>query len=74
MYNFYLKRNEDISGISGTGIVAEGTIFYNGKVALIWKSDTPCISIWDGIDHVMKVHGHNGKTEIIPANVEEVNR
>lgn len=38
---FYLHRVEDDSGISGTGRIAQGVIFDNGKVALTWLSDTP---------------------------------
>ena len=33
---FYLKREEDESGISGTGRVAQGFVFDNGKVAVTW--------------------------------------
>lgn len=28
---FYLQRNEDVSGTSGTGIVARGIVFPSGK-------------------------------------------
>ena len=31
MKMFYLKRGEDESGVSGTGRVAQGFIFDNGK-------------------------------------------
>ena len=31
---FRFKRTEDVSGISGTGIVAEGVEFTNGKVVM----------------------------------------
>ena len=31
---FYLKREEDESGISGTGRVAQGFVFDNGKVCI----------------------------------------
>jgi hypothetical protein len=38
---FYLKRVEDESGVSGTGRIAQGFIFDNGKVALTWLSEHP---------------------------------
>ena len=36
MRRFYMQRNKDVSGLSGTGIVAEGVVFTNGFVALTW--------------------------------------
>lgn len=36
MRTFVLRRNEDISGVSGVGIVAEGIEFSDGVVALRW--------------------------------------
>jgi len=44
---FYLKRVEDESGISGTGRIAQGAIFDNGKVALTWLSEQKRIG-WMG--------------------------
>ena len=62
---FYLKRTEDESGISGTGRVAQGFIFDNGKVAVTWLSDHPSVTIYDSIGEVHAIHGHGGKTEVI---------
>ena len=36
---FHLLRLADESGVSGTGRVAEGVIFSNGWVALVWLTD-----------------------------------
>ena len=62
---FYLKRVEDESGVSGTGRIAQGFIFDNGKVALTWLSEHPSITIYDSIGEVTAVHGHGGKTEVV---------
>jgi hypothetical protein len=62
---FYLKRLEDESGVSGTGRVAQGFIFDNGKVALTWLSEHPSITIYDNIGEVHAIHSHDGKTEFI---------
>ena len=62
---FYLQRTQDESGISGTGRIAQGVIFDNGKVALTWLSDTPCTGVYDSIGDVRSIHGHEGKTEVI---------
>jgi len=64
MKMFYLKRIEDESGVSGTGRIAQGFIFDNGKVALTWLSEHPSVTIYDSIGEVHAIHGHGGKTEI----------
>ena len=61
---FYLNRTEDESGISGTGRVAQGFIFDNGKVALTWLSEHPSVTIYDNIGEVQAIHSHDGKTEV----------
>ena len=62
---FYLNRTEDESGISGTGRVAQGFIFDNGKVAVTWLSEHPSVTVYDSIGEVHAIHGHGGKTEVI---------
>jgi len=62
---FYLMRTEDESGVSGTGRVAQGFIFDNGKVAVTWLSDHPSVTIYDNSGEVHAIHGHGGKTEVI---------
>ena len=62
---FYLNRAEDESGISGTGRVAQGFIFDNGKVAVTWLSEHPSVTIYDNIGEVHAIHGHGGKTEVV---------
>ena len=65
MKMFYLKRGEDESGVSGTGRVAQGFIFDNGKVAVTWLSEHPSVTVYDNIGEVTAIHGHGGKTEIV---------
>lgn len=38
MRTFELHRVEDETGISGTGIVAEGVIFGDGTCAMRWRT------------------------------------
>ncbi len=61
---FQLHRKEDKSGISGTGLIANGVIYPNGKVSMCWTGELSSIVIYDNIDIVEKIHGHNGCTEI----------
>lgn len=65
MKQFWLKRSKDVSGTSGTGIVAEGIVFENGKCALNWLTPTSSIGIYDNIEVLEKIHGHEGKTLVI---------
>jgi hypothetical protein len=62
---FYLNRTEDESGVSGTGRVAQGFIFDNGKVCVTWLSEHPSVTVYDNIGEVRAIHGHQGKTEIV---------
>jgi len=61
---FYLKREEDESGVSGTGRVAQGFVFDNGKVCVSWLSEHPSVTVYDNIGEVHAIHGHGGKTQV----------
>jgi len=61
---FILYRNEDISGNSGTGVVASGVIFNNGHCAMCWNSLVSSIAIFSSVADVEMIHGHNGATEL----------
>jgi len=62
---FLLQRIEDESGISGTGIVAEGAVFSNGKCVLVWTTKYQSVAVYDSIEELENIHGHNGKTVIV---------
>lgn len=64
---FELVRHQDQSGISGTGVVAEGVEFSDGVVALRWLSAWPTSVVFHerGMESVLAVHGHGGKTEVV---------
>jgi hypothetical protein len=61
---FRLIRHHDVSGVSGTGTVAEGVQFTDGAVALRWYGDYPTTTVWDNLDSVIAIHGHEGATEV----------
>lgn len=62
---FILYREEDVSGVSGIGVVAEGIEFDNGKCAVSWRSQYGSVKIFDSISIIEKIHGHGGKTKIM---------
>lgn len=68
---FHFMRLEDASGVSGCGIVAEGVVFSNGKVALEWLSAHPCTNVYNSLADVEHIHGHQGKTRIVFDDPEE---
>ena len=65
MRRFELHRDVDETGISGTGLVAEGVKFSDGRVALRWRSEHTSTAIYDDIGEVVVIHGHNGQTRIV---------
>lgn len=64
MTRFWLIRDIDVTGVSGEGRVAEGVRFTDGSVALRWRGPYASTAVWDGIDDVLAVHGHNGSTRV----------
>jgi hypothetical protein len=65
MVRFHLHRREDESGVSGTGVVAEGAQFSDGRCVLHWLTAVSSIAIYDSIDDLVAIHGHGGKTTVI---------
>jgi hypothetical protein len=65
MRMFCLIRKEDVSGVSGTGRVAEGIQFSDGTAAIRWVGRTASMVFWQSVDDAMEVHGHGGATELV---------
>ncbi len=61
---FLLVRDEDVSGVSGTGIVAEGVEFSDGTVAMRWLRRPFSMAFYGSIRDVVAVHGHGGRTRV----------
>lgn len=61
---FRLRRNEDESGVSGTGYVAEGVKFSDGQCVINWLTDTRSIGLYHSPVEMIHIHGHGGKTII----------
>lgn len=67
MRRFYFDRTTDVSGTSGTGAVAEGVQFSDGRVALRWiTAGSPSSTVvYDSIDDAEAIHGHGGGTKVV---------
>lgn len=61
---FALLRDEDESGVSGVGHVADGVVFPNGWVALDWRTQHTSMAFYPSMNEVVGIHGHGGKTRI----------
>lgn len=62
---FHFHRDEDASGVSGTGVVAEGVILTNTKVVVSWLTIHKSIAIYDSLAEMQAIHGHDGRTRIV---------
>lgn len=62
---FHLQRNHDVTGVSGTGRVANGVLWPDGTVSIRWAGDRPSTVFWDDVAHAEAVHGHGGHTRIV---------
>lgn len=59
----FLARAEDVTGLSGTGRVAWIVEFPDGKAVVRWcVSSVRQTAVFDSIEDVMAVHGHDGRT------------
>ena len=65
MKNFELHRDQDVSGVSGTGKVAQGIEFDNGKCAMAWLTEFTSVAVYENIEHLKQIHLHNGATRLV---------
>jgi hypothetical protein len=61
---FLFVRDEDVSGVSGVGVVAEGTEFTDGSIVIRWLSHMASFGTFANIKAFQSIHGHNGKGKI----------
>ncbi len=62
---FYLERNVDVSGTSGTGVVARGVQLPSGKCVLEWLTFHSSVAMYQTLDDIVHIHGHNGATKLM---------
>lgn len=70
---FLVVRDQDVTGVSGTGVVAEGVRFTDGTAAVRWRVVSnfhaergvkPTTVVHPDIQSVIALHGHNGATHL----------
>jgi len=62
---FQLIRDVDVTGISGTGPVADGVLWPNGWCSVMWRTQWFSLVAYPSLEHVEHIHGHNGQTRIV---------
>lgn len=73
MRRFYLQRNVDASGVSGTGKVCEGCQHDTGVCSLVWLTGRGAVSFYPDIETLVNIHGHNGMTQLVWIDDESSN-
>jgi hypothetical protein len=62
---FLLVRHTHVSGLRGTGTLAEGVEWSDGAVTLRWRGWSDKTSVWDGgVDALLAAHGRGGRTQV----------
>jgi hypothetical protein len=59
---FWLNRRVDKSGVSGTGIIAEGVVLSDGTAVLRWLKGHKSTAIYDNVQQLVAIHGHQHAT------------
>lgn len=65
MRRFQLERDEDVSDVSGVGVVAQGVEFDDGSCAMRWLSTIPTTTVYASTADVVTIHGHGGLTRLV---------
>lgn len=61
---FLIHRTKDVSGVSGTGYVAEGIQFHDGQVVVSWFGKHHIVECPSDLKTWLAVHGHDGSTTV----------
>ena len=64
MRTFYLVRDVDVSGVSGTGRPAQGVQFDDGTCAMRWLTGVNSTGFYNSIEDLIFIHGHNGASKV----------
>jgi hypothetical protein len=68
---YIMNRVVDVSGVSGTGIVAEVVQFSDGSCVVRWIKGATLANVastvfYDSMNDLLAVHGHGGNTVLQP--------
>jgi hypothetical protein len=58
---YALDRQEDVTGISGTGVIAYVLVLEHG-VLVLWDAGWQTVSWYPDMETMLDIHGHDGRT------------
>lgn len=62
---FHLVRMVDPTGVSGTGVVAQGVVFDDGTCAMRWLTEHNSTAVYASLADVQFIHGHGGFSRVV---------
>jgi hypothetical protein len=62
---FVFLRDEDETGVSGTGLVVMGVLYPDGRCHYRWMTEHQTDQMADSLDKLEIIHGHQGRTRIV---------
>ena len=63
---YQMERDEDVTGLSGTGVVADVVEFDDGTVVMRWRGPYKSTVVFENLATAITVHGHGGRTRFVP--------
>jgi hypothetical protein len=64
MRRFRIDRMQDLTGVSGTGCVAQGVVFSDGTTVVRWLGKSPTTTVHPSIESVEAIHLHGGASKL----------
>ncbi|WP_280212880.1 hypothetical protein [Nocardia cyriacigeorgica] len=62
---FQLHRDRDVTGFSGTGVVADGVVWPDGTVSMRWRGPVRTTVEASCLADIQTIHGHDGATRVV---------
>lgn len=62
---FNMVRHTDVSGVSGTGVVAQVIEFSNGRAVINWTRPPHATTVYLSLEDLLSVHSHGGSTQLL---------
>lgn len=69
---FEFHRDQDVTGYSGTGVVADGVTFDDGTTVVHWRGERRSTVVWPSVEDAIAVHGHDGATRLVYTGLSAV--
>lgn len=61
---FVLRRDRDISGVSGTGIILDGILWPDGQAVIHWRGKWALTTPHPSMESILDIHDHGGQGDL----------